>query len=263
MKTIKNLSFKILLLLTIIGSFNMKAQTNNASVETVDILASVDANPPLAIGDTFTYTLQAVAGTTPYTVVQIYLEYNEAVIQLNSLTPDYTDLNIPLANDTSVPEVIRYSAGTLSGPLTGTTTLFTAVFEVVGTSEFVMITHDLAVDGNSNGTGVAGTAGLDITGSVNDIILATLHTETNTFSNAISIYPNPAKDVVNIQLNAANPGIQSINMYTIDGKLVLQKENITSNSISIDTSKFHNAIYFMKVISTKNEVEIFKILVDH
>ena len=255
MKRILKLQFKILLLLTcIVSSASLNAQT-------VDIVASVDVTPPLSVGQTFTYTIEAIAGTTNYRGVQVYLDYNPAVIQLNSLTPVTTVLNVPLANDTTIPGVIRYSAGSFAD-VSGTTTIFTAVFEVVGTSESVMITHDLFTNGNANGTGVSNATGQNITGTTNDIILTTLSTENNAFNTSLSVYPNPVNDVLNTNLSRATSNIKSIAVHTIDGRLVQNHNTINSNRFQINTTNLDHAMYFVTITSVNKEKATFKILVN-
>ncbi|MDO6597660.1 T9SS type A sorting domain-containing protein [Oceanihabitans sp. 2_MG-2023] len=248
-------TLKLLILFFFIAGANLKAQT-------VDLVANVDAIPPLSVGQTFTYTIQAVAGTTPYRVVQLYLEFNETVIQLNSLTPDNTDLNIPLSNDTSVPGVIRYSAGAFNDVF-GTTTLFTAVFEVINTTESVMIEHVLYSNAEPNGTGVSNTSAENITGSTNNIIIATLSTNQNDFRDSFSVFPNPVSDVLYIKTNTASE-IENITIHSIDGKRIQQINSINTmgNQMAIPVRNLKEALYFVTITSTENEVVTFKVLIN-
>jgi len=231
--------------------------------QTVDVVANVDAVPPLEVGETFSYTLQAVAGTTPYRVVQVYLNYNTSAIQLNSFTPDNTDLDA-IQTITSEPGVIKYSAGSLTNDVTGTTTVFTVIFEVVGTAENIMITHDIASNGNPNGTGVGNTSGQDILGTANDIILATLATEENTFNTNISVFPNPVSDVMYIKTNTVS-NIKDIKIHTLDGKLIQQIKNkhIEGNQIAIPIKHLEEALYFVTITSAQNEIARFKVLIQN
>lgn len=234
----------------------------NISAQDVDLVANVNVTPPLTIGQTFTYSIDAIAGTTPYRGLQVYLEYNPAIIQLNSLTPDNSVLFVPLANDTSVPGVIRYSAGAFAD-VSGTTNVFTVEFEVIGTSESVMISHDLFSMANSNGTGVSNQAGENITGSTNDIILATLSTNQSNFSDSFSIFPNPVSDVLYIKTNTASE-IENITIHSIDGKLIKQIENINNvgSQIAIPVRNLREALYFVTITSVENEVASFKIMIN-
>ena len=254
MKRILQFRFKILLLITFISSATMTAQT-------VDLVANVDVTPPLNIGQTFTYTIQAVAGANQFQGVQVYLNYNPAVIQLNTFTPDTSVLNVPLANDTSTSGIIQYSAGTFVGA-TGSVTIFTAVFQVVGTSESVMITHDLFTNGNPNGTAVGNSGGQNITGTTNDIILSTLSTETYDFNTSLSVYPNPVNDILNIKLSRSSSEIESIQIHTIDGRLVKNYNAIYTRNFQINMQDLNHALYLVTVRSTKNDLATLKILVN-
>jgi len=252
------LHFKTVILITFLASgFNTFSQT-------VDLIANVDVTPPLTTGQTFTYTIDAIAGTTPYRGLQIYLDYNESVIQLNSLTPDNSDLPFLLNNDTNTPGEILYSAGNITD-VSGTTNVFTAVFEVISTSESVMIEHRSIAD-DSNGTSVANAASDDVTGITNDIILSTLSVDQTEFSNSISIFPNPVNDVLNIRLKSSSTAIDNIKLFSIDGKLVQQYDAnsivLKENLVSLDTSKLDQTLYLLTITSAENEITTFKIVVN-
>ncbi len=72
----------------------------------------------------------------------------------------------------------------------------------------------------------------------------------------ISIYPNPANELVNI---TGITGATSIRMYDVIGNLVMQKE--TDVNTTIETNQFENGIYLLIVKSEKvsvNKIEISK-----
>ncbi|WP_158635182.1 T9SS type A sorting domain-containing protein [Formosa maritima] len=248
---------KVLILSTfVLGSTLGMAQN-------INLVASVDETPPLSIGQTFNYTIEAVAGTTAYRGVQIYLNYNPAIIQINSLTPNNSVLNVPLANDTSTPGIIRYAAGAFSD-ITGTTTVFTVSFEVISVSEGVMITHDLFENGNPNGTGVTNTLGQNILGTANNILLETLAVEYRSFSDIFSIYPNPVKGVLHIKTSIMTE-LSGISFYTLEGKLVFEDKEVilSDNGLSLDVSnKLINGLYLMTLTSTLGEQATYKIIVN-
>ena len=263
LKTIKTIIMKKKLLKYLaILTFIMCSM--NLSAQDVDLVASVDVTPPLTVGQTFTYTIQAIAGTTDYVGLQVDLEYNTSVIQLNSFTPDNSVLTV-IGTPTAADGEIIYSAGTFPASTSGTTTIFTAVFEVVSTSESVMIEHQLYSDGiNDDGTVVINGAIEEVTGITNDIILATLSVEQSEFSNGISVFPNPVNDVLNIQLNGSHSEIDNIKIFSIDGKLIQQYNsiNLNNNLIKLDTSKLKQAMYFVTITSKENELATFKMIVN-
>ena len=68
--------------------------------------------------------------------------------------------------------------------------------------------------------------------------------------NATRVYPNPATDVLNIEVNASQASEMSINVYNIMGQNVMSKNvNITTgmNTRSISTSELNSGIYFVTV----------------
>ena len=67
---------------------------------------------------------------------------------------------------------------------------------------------------------------------------------------AARVYPNPATDVLNIEVNASQASEMSINVYNIMGQNVMSKNvNITTgmNTRSISTSELNSGIYFVTV----------------
>lgn len=86
---------------------------------------------------------------------------------------------------------------------------------------------------------------------------ALLSIDDNTL-NSVSIYPNPAKNVINLDFSTlANDSSTQINIYDIQGKLVKTKLR-TNNAInSIDISALQNGFYILK-IQTENDTQLTK-----
>jgi len=63
----------------------------------------------------------------------------------------------------------------------------------------------------------------------------------------ISIFPNPAKDIVNVILPSTENN--EISVYNVLGEVVYQNNNPTSNKISINLSNQPNGVYFIKAKS--------------
>lgn len=226
------------------------------STAQVDLTASVDEIPPLTNGQTFNYSIES-AGPA-WVGVRIKLIYDPAVIQLNSLTPIYA-FNIPLVNDTATPGLIKYE-GIDTSPISPDITIFTIEFEVLDDTQTITVAHNYDP---SDGTVVTNNSAVDILGVANDIILAPLGTEDNVFKNSLSIYPNPAKDNLNIKLNRSSFGLQSIKINSIDGKLVkrLNVEGSYSEAIRVDISDLRSAMYFMTIISEDDRQANYKFVV--
>jgi hypothetical protein len=95
----------------------------------------------------------------------------------------------------------------------------------------------------------------EITTDENDVVTAANYSmiynpagiiETN--NNIISeMYPNPSTDVVNIK---ANDKIETLNVYSEDGKLIYNR-NINSENYSLNISSFNTGIYFVEISTSK------------
>jgi len=72
-------------------------------------------------------------------------------------------------------------------------------------------------------------------------------------SDVISVYPQPAKEKLNIYLKITENDLKSLDVYDIQGKILLSKSiNQKSNNVSLDVSEFNSGIYFIKVHSKNN-----------
>jgi hypothetical protein len=69
----------------------------------------------------------------------------------------------------------------------------------------------------------------------------------NDWDQSISVYPNPANNVVNIK---ADSEIRSIQIYDVQGR-ILQVSQINENNLVLDISDKQTGIYFLKITSEK------------
>ena len=91
---------------------------------------------------------------------------------------------------------------------------------------------------------------------INKIGTVTLNNEQESnLKELFRTYPNPAKNILNIQTKENN---YSIKIYTIDGKQLLYQSNLSFNQ-TIDISDYSTGAYFLKVI-TVNGRETMKII---
>jgi hypothetical protein len=73
------------------------------------------------------------------------------------------------------------------------------------------------------------------------------------------MYPNPTKDILNFDFN--NNNIPSkINIFDINGKMILELNQFSNNSVRLSTKILSKGFYLVKVTSSKNE-HIYKKLV--
>ena len=78
---------------------------------------------------------------------------------------------------------------------------------------------------------------------------STLGLQENTFANAISIYPNPANNT--LQLNTQDKTINQINIYALTGSKVVQLD-VDTVSPTVDVSNLASGVYFIQLYSGKN-----------
>lgn len=78
---------------------------------------------------------------------------------------------------------------------------------------------------------------------------ASLGLEDNSFLKAITLYPNPAKNT--LQLNTQDQTIDQINIYTITGSRVLQLD-VDTISPTVDVSNLATGVYYVQLYSGKN-----------
>ncbi|MBL4593469.1 MAG: proprotein convertase P-domain-containing protein [Flavobacteriales bacterium] len=81
----------------------------------------------------------------------------------------------------------------------------------------------------------------------------------NSFSNSISIYPNPTSGFFNIDLGDYDGSI-NYTITTIDGRIVKQNRNVTDNNIIINLSNHSKGMYLIRIddINSSNVYKIIK-----
>lgn len=73
----------------------------------------------------------------------------------------------------------------------------------------------------------------------------------------VSLYPNPAKDMVYIQM--VNDENSIINIYNLNGKLI-NSVKMNQNEISIDVSRYKGGVYFIELI-TQERTDVQKLII--
>ena len=66
---------------------------------------------------------------------------------------------------------------------------------------------------------------------------------------AINIYPNPASDIVNFEINNANKEVLTLNIYNIIGSLVMTK-TISQEKNQVNVGELLNGIYLIEIRSS-------------
>jgi hypothetical protein len=65
-----------------------------------------------------------------------------------------------------------------------------------------------------------------------------------------SVYPNPASDVLNINLKAS---ATSVSIISMDGKVV-STQNVTSNTVAVDLSNVLAGAYIYEIVAENGTV---------
>ncbi|RZK12445.1 MAG: T9SS type A sorting domain-containing protein [Flavobacterium sp.] len=63
----------------------------------------------------------------------------------------------------------------------------------------------------------------------------------------VSIYPNPANDVLNISLGDAGDLPSAYSIYNNLGQIIAQKKVASNADLSINTSDLSSGIYFIRI----------------
>lgn len=74
---------------------------------------------------------------------------------------------------------------------------------------------------------------------------STLSVKQNTFNNATVVFPVPAKN--NLTIESATSPISKVELYTVDGKKVFEKNTDNSNTVTLDVSALPKGNYIIKV----------------
>lgn len=80
----------------------------------------------------------------------------------------------------------------------------------------------------------------------------------------LAIFPNPAKDVVNVQFFAETEGDYKISIFDIAGKEVMTQAKTFAegdNNIELKTERISKGIYFIKVFN-ENQIETSKLIIE-
>lgn len=98
-------------------------------------------------------------------------------------------------------------------------------------------------------------------GNVYHIVDASLSVEDYS-KTSFSIYPNPAKDIITIETSNSSNHIESVNIYSLQGKIVKTITPNGNSSIKINTADLAKGMYLTEIISDNNTKEIKKLIVN-
>lgn len=147
------------------------------------------------------------------------------------------------ANFTANPNpVLVNNTITFTDASTGNPTVWAWEFGDGATSTLQNPTHVYTTDGTFTVKLTAGDGSCDDTFEM-DVVASTDGIGENEANIAIDIYPNPAKDVLNI---STTENIESIKIFNAFGRLVAE-QIVNDNLVKINTSDFTPGMYFVQI----------------
>ena len=75
------------------------------------------------------------------------------------------------------------------------------------------------------------------------------------------MFPNPAKDVVTIRLNANNSGNVTVNIIDLQGKLILEQHISEGHNLELDIADLQSGLYFVK-LNANNKSLVKKLVIE-
>jgi hypothetical protein len=85
-------------------------------------------------------------------------------------------------------------------------------------------------------------------------------TKTFLIGDNISLYPNPVKDVLNINIGSSESQIVKIEIYALDGRLIQSSRNIVEyGQISVNVSKLKKGLYVL-TLTIGNSKTVYKVI---
>ncbi|WP_040279043.1 DUF7619 domain-containing protein [Psychroserpens damuponensis] len=78
---------------------------------------------------------------------------------------------------------------------------------------------------------------------------------------AFNMFPNPAKNVVNIRLNASNFGNVTVNIIDLQGKQVLEQHISEGNNLELDIADLQSGFYFIE-LHANNKSLVKKLIIE-
>ena len=148
------------------------------------------------------------------------------------------------------------------GPYTnGDTTVINQSFNVVANECYTFTMFDSAGDGICCGFGtgfyelttddttvIVSGGGYGASEITNISTASTLGVNDYFVNNKVSLYPNPASDIINIKLAKGNDLPDNYKIYNILGQLVTAREISNQLQLKIDVTSLSKGVYFIKVI---------------
>lgn len=198
-------------------------------------------------GQPFIYKIESNE-FTPYTFPEGYLNASFSDISDNGIAVGYTETYIEGQGFARFPIIFHTSFGEEVQMLAEYLNSFG-----VDTSDLDGQGYKISPDGNYIAGWTSGVAFMALGWAVylDDAVLGISDLTSSDFS----YYPNPAKDILNLNTNRP---IQNVSIYNLAGQQVTQKTTISNNQINI--SSLTSGVYVLHVTLDKGETKTFKII---
>lgn len=108
-----------------------------------------------------------------------------------------------------------------------------------------------------NATGLGGTISDGVQQPYEIMIISGI--EDTTIKLTLSVYPNPATDIVTLSVENSNTRNMAYQLYDVQGKII-NTNKLDGSQTLITLTELSNDIYFIKVLVKGNDVKTFKII---
>ncbi len=109
---------------------------------------------------------------------------------------------------------------------------------------------------NASGSGGSVTQGVQ---QPYEIFIVTSIPGTSGIQVSISVYPNPTKDILHLQIENYTINNLSYQLFNLNGQIILS-DNINNTTTIIPTGNLAAAPYFLNIIDSTKEIKTFKII---
>lgn len=134
--------------------------------------------------------------------------------------------------------------------LTVNTTSFSdVVVEICGEESYTLLNGDVVVESGEYNVNIDNALGCD---SIVTVFVSKCNAIGSLDESVLSIYPNPARNILNVLLSDAV--VNNINFKIINalGQTVYVNNNVNRNELNIDVENFSNGLYFIVLSDSKN-----------
>lgn len=200
--------------------------------------------------------------------------FNNTVTTTYTFTPDTgqcattTTMTITIlaSNDPNCSENVCVPTLTLSNPeagATGTSHTYNVTTWIECNNDYdvngqivnlyagkrIVLKPDTYIHGKSEFLAKIQTCPEDVYSKTNELVNVT---------SSITVYPNPTLDFFTI--NSSETNLKSVEIMSIEGKVIFTRYNLNGNSLEIDFSKYQNGIYIANITTIDNKVISQKII---